>query len=268
MEKNLKVSEIKKHLKTQWLGKSIVYKTQVDSTNAVAKNLALKGGEHGTLILCDSQSKGKGRRGREWISKEGMGIWMSMIIKPKINPFEIQAYTFAAALASVKGLLSNLNTVNEIKIKWPNDLIFQKKKLGGILLESSFKNNQLDFLIVGIGINVQKEAYPPTLKNQAVSLEEMMANPPNKEKMIADILNHMEKISKIIDDEGIWGIKEEYYQYSCTIGEEVKVEKENPLIGIATGIDKLGRLLVIDDKNQLHTLVAEDVSIRGVMDYV
>ena len=154
------------NLPTEFIGKKVIHLDTVGSTNDYAKEIGNKV-SGGTLIISEQQTKGKGRLGRVWKSKSGDGIWMSLIIKPKIEPYKAPFLTLVAGASVVKAL-SNLGV--EASIKWPNDVVVSRKKICGILTEMGLENGKIREVVIGDGINVNLENIPEELQDKATSL--------------------------------------------------------------------------------------------------
>ncbi|MFP3155798.1 biotin--[acetyl-CoA-carboxylase] ligase [Lachnospiraceae bacterium ZAX-1] len=155
--------------KTDWIGTEIHYYDEVDSTNNVAKRLAEEGKPHGTLVVAEIQSQGKGRRGRGWISPAGEGLWFTILLKPDINPSSAPMLTLVMAMAVIKAIQSI--TGIEPSIKWPNDIIIDGKKVCGILTEMSAQIDYVNHIVLGTGINIHNKIFPDEIKNSATSLD-------------------------------------------------------------------------------------------------
>lgn len=147
---------------------NICYFEEVNSTNDEAKKLAYAGAKAGTAVVAYSQKKGRGRDGRKWYSSANEALYFSMVIRPKGEPEELKEYVRRAAEVTVKAVKEKLNV--EIGIEWPNDLILDERKVGGILLESVTQGQKVAFLILGLGLNLNQEKFPDDLKASAISL--------------------------------------------------------------------------------------------------
>ena len=161
-------AEIKSLMHTEWVAKEVLYFDTIDSTNTKAQELAEKGYPSGTLVVADKQESGKGRRGRSWVSPSGTGIFMTLMIKPDINPNNASMLTLVAALAVAKAITSV--TGEEAMIKWPNDIVVNGKKVCGILTEMNAQFDYINHIVVGIGINVHNESFPEEISQMASSL--------------------------------------------------------------------------------------------------
>ncbi len=159
-------------LRTRILGRKVYCYTSVDSTNQVAKRLASRGAEEGTLVVAEEQSEGRGKRGRSWESAYGCGIWASLILRPQISSFHTWKVTLGAAVSIARAI--RRLTELEPTLKWPNDILIRAKKVGGVLTEISTQPNQQETnpLILGFGLNVnhRQEDFSEELRQQATSL--------------------------------------------------------------------------------------------------
>lgn len=165
--------EIKDGLKTSFMGqKDIWYFDEIDSTNLKAKELASAGATEGTVVLAESQTMGRGRKGRCWSSPVGTGVYISLILRPDFPPDKATQLTFVTAVAAARAVKKVADV--DVKIKWPNDLLIEKRKLAGILTEISTDTESINYAVVGLGININspKGGYEDAVKTIATSLEE------------------------------------------------------------------------------------------------
>ena len=162
-------AELASMLHTQWIGTRLEYFDETDSTNIRARKLAEEGAPHGTLVVADRQTAGKGRRGKSWVSPAGTGIWMSMVLRPVMSPMSASMLTLIAGLSVVRGVKES--TGLEAMIKWPNDAVLNGKKICGILTEMSTEVECIRYVIPGIGINVNIDDFPEEIRATATSLK-------------------------------------------------------------------------------------------------
>ncbi len=259
---------VKKGLDTKWAGQPpMLYSDSMTSTNVMLKQAAENGAAHGTVALCEEQTAGRGRRGRGWVSPKGQGLWVSLLIRPALSPNRAQLITFAAAIAMAEAV--EKETGLDIQVKWPNDLTLKGKKVCGILLELSGDVETISYVVVGTGLNVGREAYPPELSNSATSLQAVLGRSvdraPILRSYLAAIEHHMDSLSLY----GLKGILQAYEKKSCTLHQTVRVTGgAEEFSGIATGLDENGALLVKLEDGTIRCVLAGDVSVRGVMGYV
>jgi len=227
------------------IGREIVFLESIDSTNTFAMELAEKGAPHGTVVIADSQSKGKGRLGRTWVSPPKKNIYMSVILRPDIGPKDATLLTIMTAVSCAKGVMKS--TGLKAEIKWPNDLMVSHRKLGGILTEIKSDPDRIIFAVIGIGINVNmiSGSFPPDIKPVATSIREELGQMQSRTLIISEILKEIEAWYCVMKREGRRPLLEEWKQLSSTIGKKVKVVAgKETLTGIAEGIDDEGMLIL------------------------
>ncbi len=259
---------VKKGLDTKWAGQPpMLYSQSMTSTNIVLKQAAESGAAHGTVALCEEQTAGRGRRGRGWESGKGQGLWVSLLIRPGLAPNRAQLITFAAAIAMAEA--AEKATGLDIRIKWPNDLVLEGKKVCGILLELSGDVETIDYVVVGTGLNVGLSAYPADLKDKAISLQDALGRKVERAPILRAYLAAMERCMDSLEREGLPGIRQAYERKSCTLDRKVLVSGGvEDFSGTAAGLDEDGALLVKLEDGSIRRVLAGDVSVRGVMGYV
>ena len=252
-------------LTTSSLGRSINhYEHTLTSTNLILKDMAKQGAPHGSLCLCECQTAGRGRLDRQWSSPEGQGVWLSVLLRPRLKPETAPLITFACALAMAKAVRHV--TGLEAHIKWPNDLVLNGRKLCGILLEMGF-DAQGFYIVAGTGLNVCGGAYPPELADRAVAIEEYAAVP-DRGHLIAAYLHALEEAVSALEAQGFAGIARDFRARCITLGSQVHVSGAVDMTGIAEDVGADGSLQVRTADGMLHRVLAGDVSVRGVMGYV
>lgn len=245
----------------------IYYFDKLDSTNDKAKEIALEEVE-GTIIIAKEQTKGRGRLGRTWHSTKGKSILMSIILKPNMKPQDIQKIVLIAAVA-VNMALQDIGIKSQIK--WPNDIIIENKKVCGILTEMSIKLDEINYVIIGIGINVNQniEDIPRELRGISTSLKLIENKEINKEALLENFLNRFTELYipfKSIDDIG--KTMDICRKNSAIMGKDIVViQGDIKREGIALDIDMDGRLLVKFPEG-LESIYAGEVSIRGQKKYI
>jgi BirA family biotin operon repressor/biotin-[acetyl-CoA-carboxylase] ligase len=271
----LNAFEISECIRTKVFGRKVVYFDKIDSTNNYAKKIALEGCEEGTLVVAGCQTNGRGRLGREWDSLDKKGVWMSLVLRPKISFEDIQMITLAASIAVVKALEEFLQI--KAGIKWPNDIIINGKKVCGILVEMNMEIDRINFLVLGIGLNVnqQMDDFPEELKSKAISLrmnmEETLGSQINlkRSELISDILLKFEEIYDKVNIGAFEEVISEWKKYSVTLGKEVCMTyKDEQYIGIAEDITKDGRLVVRCKDGTYKEVFSGEVSVRGLLGYI
>ena len=255
--------EISNGLETKTIGCRIICHEEIDSTNNAAKRLAREGAAEGTVVVAESQTGGKGRLERQFFSPKGKGIWFSVVLRPKFLPQEAPKCTLLAAVAVARAM-----TEFGLKpgIKWPNDLLYDNKKLVGILTEMSAEMDGINYIVIGTGINVNiaPEEFPEELRSVATSLSQMKGANLPRVKFFQAVLRALDDLYAKVQAEGFAPVLKEWRQYSITLGQEGKV------IGVRDGEVYYGKAVDIDDEGALlvdtaagrQRVLAGDVSIR------
>lgn len=264
----LSEAELLSCLKTEWAGGRTVYFDATDSTNVQAKRLAEAHAPHGTLVVSDRQDGGKGRRGRSWASPSGVGIWMSLILRPEIAPSSASMLTLAAALAVREGIREE--TGLSPLIKWPNDLVLNGKKICGILTEMSTELMEIQYVITGIGINVNQREFPSEIRDTATSLSLEAGRCFRRSSLIAAILKAFEKdYAAFLKTGDLSLLLEEYNACLVNRGKEVCIlDPSGEYRAVAEGIDESGSLLVTLPDRTRREIISGEVSVRGIYGYV
>lgn len=261
-------AEIKSLMHTEWVAKEVLYFDTIDSTNTKAQELAEKGYPSGTLVVADKQESGKGRRGRSWVSPSGTGIFMTLMIKPDINPNNASMLTLVAALAVAKAITSV--TGEEVLIKWPNDIVVNGKKVCGILTEMNAQFDYINHIVVGIGINVHNESFPEEISQMASSLMiEAGGKRFHRAQIIAETMSYFEQYyDTFLKTQDLSALVREYDELLVNRNKSVRVlDPKEPFDGKAMGITPKGELIV--ETWESRKLVSSgEVSVRGIYGYV
>lgn len=259
--------EIKSILDTKWFGREVVFCDTIDSTNNEVKRRAEAGGLEGLLVIGEEQLAGRGRRGRNWVSPPGTGIWMSFLLRPDLLPEEASMLTIVAALACQRGI--SQFTSEAVGIKWPNDLVMHQKKLAGILTEMSTELTSIHYVVIGIGINVATESFPEELKEQATSLLQETGQNIKRSSLVAAIGKEFELLYEgFLEHRNLEYLREEYEQKLVNKNQYVAIhEAKGTQTGTAQGISPKGELLVIDSQGKEIRVGAGEVSVRGIYGY-
>ncbi|WP_276873551.1 biotin--[acetyl-CoA-carboxylase] ligase [Dialister micraerophilus] len=253
--------EVSNELKTDILGKRIVYMEITKSSNNEAKMIAAQGAENGTLVIAEEQTGGRGRLTRNFYSPFAKGIWMSLILRPKFLPMEASKCTLMAAVAVCKAVRQF--GLTEAGIKWPNDVLYKGKKLVGILTEMSSSMEKIDYIVVGIGINtgIKENEFPEEVRGRATSFLNEGIEISRKE-LLAAVLFELEKNYIEVEKYGFANILEEWRKLTVTLGKNVQIiSYGEKYTGKAQDIDQDGCLLVKTDKG-IKRVIVGDVSIR------
>ena len=261
-------SEIKSRMETQWVGQRVYFYEKIDSTNTQAKRLAEEDAPSGTLVVSDCQVKGKGRRGRVWTSPKGEAIYMTILLRPQIRPDRASTVTLVMGLSVVQAIRNVLGL--ETSIKWPNDVVLNRKKLVGILTEMSAQMDYIEYLVIGTGINANMTAFSEELKDKATSLRMEMGRPVNRAALIAESMKCFEKNYEIFEKtQDLSGLMEDYQAVLANLNQPVRVlEPGHEYSGIARGINEKGELLVEREDGTVTAVYSGEVSVRGLYSYV
>jgi BirA family biotin operon repressor/biotin-[acetyl-CoA-carboxylase] ligase len=262
-QKSLEFSleDIKARIKGS-IGREILFYDTVDSTNTIAEMLAEKGKAEGTVIIADSQVKGRGRLGRSWVSPPGMNIYMSIILRPEIESKDITLVTIMTAIGCTIALrkVTGLN----VTIKWPNDLIISKKKIGGILTEVKMAYKRMKYAITGIGINVNmdSDAFIDEIKDIATSVKIETGEPCSRAEICREILNEIDHWYALLKEMRRNVLLSEWQQLTSTLGREVKITTgKETFTGFAESINDEGMLIVRLQSGALRLVRSGDLTI-------
>ena len=257
----LDIKTINKLLETNFLGKNLLHYKETTSTNLVAKKLIQENCKDGTVIVAEIQTNGIGRFNRSWQSPLG-GLWFSMILKPNISPNDGNKITLIAVASMIK-VLNNLNI--NCKIKWPNDIYINNKKLCGILTTMNADMDKVNYIIVGLGlnINIDKKDFINDL-NTATSLLLETGNEFNKSEILAYFLNTFEYYyNKFVDDDDLSEVIYICKNYSMLINKKatlITLKKEETVTCL--GIDDLGELIIKDSKGNIKKVLSGEITFN------
>jgi BirA family biotin operon repressor/biotin-[acetyl-CoA-carboxylase] ligase len=251
--------EIQWELKTKTIGVRIHSYESVGSTNDIAYDLATHGAREGTVVIANEQTKGKGRLGRKWVSPSEGGIYISCILRPDILPSGIPEITLVAAVGTVRALREV--TGLDVLIKWPNDMLISGKKAGGILTELKAEMDKIDFVILGIGINVNTPV--KALPQGGTSLKEECKKDISRIDVVKALLQALEGEYARFKKDGFSSVRREFKEYSCTLGKYVSITTsgKRKFHGQALDIDDHGALVIRLDNGLQETFVSGDVTL-------
>lgn len=261
-------AEIKSCISGKVIGSQVEYYDVTDSTNTRAKALAEEGAAHGTLVVAEQQNAGKGRRGRGWSSPPGTGIWMSMVLRPDILPAQASMLTLAAALGVSEGIRRATGMTPQIK--WPNDLVLSRKKICGILTEMTTELDTIQYVVVGMGINVNMEEFPEEISKLASSLYLESGKKWKRGPLIGAMAQALEEYYEIfLHTKDFRLLREEYEKQLANLNRPVTVlAPGGSYDGICRGIDNEGELLVEREDKTICRVLSGEVSVRGIYGYV
>jgi BirA family biotin operon repressor/biotin-[acetyl-CoA-carboxylase] ligase len=260
----LSLDEIQDALGTKRLGTKFHYFQEIDSTNSHARRLADAGAPEGEVVIAEYQSDGRGRLGRNWVSPPYCNLYFSLLLRPALAPIHAPQITLMAAVALADTVAAFV--AEPPAIKWPNDILIRGKKLAGILTESSCDAKRIEFVILGIGVNLNFpcERMPASIRDRATSLMEVGGKSFSRENFLRRLIQDLDRCYGILEDFGFDAIARRWEAYFALRGRRVRVEMVDEVIsGTATGIDGDGALLLEAEDGVLHRVLAGDVIPLG-----
>lgn len=263
VEDRLSSKAIQAGLTTEFIGRNVVYRPAVTSTNDLARALAAQGAPAGTLVLAEEQTAGRGRLGRTWLAPRGTSLLFSLIFRPALLPAQAFRLAMLCSLAAARAIEAVTNL--PIHLKWPNDLVLRGKKLGGVLSESSLTGERLDFVVVGLGLNVNLDVSTlPEIAATATSLSAALGRPVARLPLLQRILQEIETgYQEVIQGEALraaWAAR------LVTLGRIVRVSGGTADEGLAEGVDADGALLLRRADGTLARITVGDVTLRPTGD--
>lgn len=266
-------SEIASRLTTKWAGRKLYYLDVTGSTNNDAKRMGEEGKPHGTTVVADIQTAGKGRRGRSWQSLSGTSLSFTILLRPDFAPDKASMITLVMALSVAEAVEETAGTA--AGIKWPNDIVMNRKKICGMLTEMTMtpEMDEIQYVVVGAGINVNNaspEEFHEDVRPTATSLRIETGRMYNRAQLLDQILlrfeDNYETFLKTLD---LSGLRERYQQHLLNMGAQVRVlDPAGEYTGTAEGIDMQGELIVVKDNGERIPVYAGEVSVRGLYGYV
>lgn len=253
---------IQAHLATRYIGRHLHYRPETGSTNQDARMLAEAGAPEGTLVLADYQSRGRGRFDRRWEAPAGSSLLMSLLFRPVLAPDQVQRLTMICGLALVEAIEGGLGL--QVGLKWPNDLVIGGKKAAGMLTETGLTGSKLDYVVVGIGLNVNLDGaqLPKGLSTPATSLSEAAGRRVARLPVLCAFLEAVERgYDRIL--EGFSPVAE-WATRLITLGQHVQVsDGDSAVLGLAESVDDDGALWLRLDDGRLRRVLAGDVTLRA-----
>jgi len=250
--------ELKWQLNTDIIGKKIYSYKEIDSTNDAASKLASSGEKEGSVVIAEYQTKGRGRLGRKWVSPKGKGAYLSIILRPDILPREISVITLLSSLAIAKAIREALDLPSFIK--WPNDVLIEGRKICGILTELNGEQDKINFVIIGVGINIntKKELLP----EGASSLSIEKGKDISRVDFTKTLFKSFDRYYKIFNEGKISEIIREYKELSSVLNTDIQVNSHNQLVtGHAIDIDEEGALILRMDSGLHERVLSGDVAM-------
>lgn len=258
----LSASEIKRGIRTKTIGKEIRIFDEVGSTNDIAMEMGAKGGENGLVVVAESQSHGKGRMGRTWISPKGVNLYISILLRPGFSPHQASALTMMASVATATAI--SRTTGLDVEIKWPNDILIGGKKVSGILTEMNAEEERIHYVVIGVGVNVnmKKEDFPDNLRMPADSLMECTGRRVDRSGLLRALLESMDANFETLKNEGVMSIIPKWRKLCSTLNKRIKVALPEAVItGVAEDVTQEGGLVVTFGEGLKRVIYAGDVTL-------
>jgi len=259
----LSLEEVREKLNTTRIGRQLVCLPETVSTNADAFHLAEEGAEEGTTVIADAQNGGKGRRGRVWSSPAGVNLYCSVVLRPEIMPHEAPQLTFLSAVAVARAIEGT--TALNPEIKWPNDVLINGRKVAGLLNEMSAETDRVNFVILGIGanLNMTQAQFPADLRSPATSLLLEQGLPVNRAQFAARMLGELDRLYTDFLQHGFGPVRDEWQQRCNANGREVVVSEAGveTVRGMFDGIDGDGALMLRFPDGTVERILSGDVRV-------
>lgn len=259
---NLNQESLKQNLAGKFIGHQLHYYEEIGSTNDEAFRFGIQGAPEGTVLVAESQSGGKGRMQRVWHSPAGANIYTSVILRPHFEPAHATQISIAAGVAVAETLGPYCRS--KVLLKWPNDVLIDGKKVCGILSQMKMSGNAIDFIVAGIGINVNlnREQFPQDIQSIATSLAMEAGREISREELIISLYENLSKWYRELLQSGFAPIREKWLCLSPMIGQTVSVLfREEAVSGKATGLGEDGSLILLTDTNKTIQVSAGDATI-------
>lgn len=257
---NFSEEALKERLAGKKIGGIVRYFREVDSTNITACRLAREGAPEGTVVVADAQGKGKGRLNRVWQSPPGRNLYVSIILRPHIAPPAAPQLTLVAGVAVAEQLTAC--GLKDVTIKWPNDVLISGKKVCGILTEMNSSARGVDFIILGIGLNVNmnREDFEPALGNIATSLQIETGKTHDRIDIISGLLNFFETWYRVFLRAGFPGVRDVWLRHADILGRPIRVVfREDTQAGVVMGIDDDGTIMMKGADGTSQRVIAGDI---------
>ena len=249
--------EVARGLNTKFIGKKIHYFDYLVSTMDLAMQLGMDAAASGSAVLAESQIKGRGRLGRNWFSPKYKGLYLSLILRPKIPPSACPILTLMSAVSICEAVKEVIDL--DLQIKWPNDVLIRNKKVAGILTEMNAEVDKVNFVVIGIGLNVNNDK--KSLIAQATSLKQEQGQEISRVVLLQELLRRIENNYLLLEEQGSSEIINKWRNFTLTLGTRVKVDYQNQHIeGQATDIDADGALLIRKDSGLIQKVSSGDVT--------
>jgi BirA family biotin operon repressor/biotin-[acetyl-CoA-carboxylase] ligase len=247
---------------TRWLGRDLRFVREATSTNDLVSELAAAGAAHGTVVVADQQTSGRGRLGRSWHSPAGENLYLSLLLRPELRPSQAPPLSLATGVAVAEALAESLTAPPTVK--WPNDLMCSGRKVAGILVEMNAELDRIRHVIIGVGVNVNTQQFPRTLRQLATSMAIEQGAPLSRVEVLAALLPQLELWIDRLIEQGPAPVIKRWLHFADWLGQGVQVRTGKQVIeGVAVGLDPTGALMLVDRRGRQRTIVAGDVSLVG-----
>jgi BirA family biotin operon repressor/biotin-[acetyl-CoA-carboxylase] ligase len=252
---------LRKGLKTRLFGNKIYTFDTIDSTNSCAKAVAGCGAQEGTIIISEEQTAGRGRLGRPWQANKNENLMFSIVLRPNVAPDALNLLPLFVGVAIAEAV--ERTTRLKVECKWPNDLLINKKKCAGILIEGSVKQNMVEYVVIGVGLNVNQQQFTGELEKKATSLRLEAAKEIDRPRLFREILLSLEGSYKSVSSTGFQSVVPMWLKRSSMINQPISVSQQgNVFSGIVTGLSNDGSLILQSNGTE-KKLFAGDVTIVG-----
>jgi BirA family biotin operon repressor/biotin-[acetyl-CoA-carboxylase] ligase len=261
MSEALTQEAVQAALKTRLVGRHLEAYTGIASTNLRAVELARSGAPDGAVVIADSQSAGRGRLGRRWFAPPGTSLLLSLVLRPELEPAQASRTTMLCSLAAIEAIRQVSGVRAEIK--WPNDLVVGGRKLGGVLTELGLSGASLDYVVVGMGLNVNLDVESlPEVMTPPTSLLAETGRAYSRLALVTALLEAVE--ARYLRLRAGWSPHAEWRQHLTTLGQSVQIgTPEEVIIGQAVDADADGALLVLTPEGTQRCILVGDVTLRG-----
>lgn len=255
-------------IRTEWAGRYLEAYAEIDSTNRRARQLGEEGAAGGAVVVAESQTAGRGRRGRSWVTPAGSALAFSVLLRPQLPPQRVSMLTLVAAMAVSRAI--DEQTGLSTRIKWPNDIVVNKKKLCGILTEMSTELEVIHYVVIGIGINVHIREFPQELQEKATSLYLETGKRWNRSELLGLVMKYLEEYLEKFESSGdMSGLRAEYEARLAGKGSQVSLEENGAVRrALCLGITDNGGLLVQHEDGRTEEIISGEVSVRGIYGYI
>lgn len=257
--------ELQAGLDNHWLANQIHYFDSTDSTNRVAFDLARAGAEHGTTVVAEGQSAGRGRMGRSFFSPKYLNVYTSIVLRPQLDTAQAPTLIPSAAVAVADAIANSLSNPDSVEIKWPNDILLSGLKTSGILMEMSSEATRVDFVILGIGVNlnIERSELPEEFRDRATSLRSHVGHKIDRAAFVRQLFSCLEEVLDLHARKGFTALLPRYEARFSMQGQSVRVSEigGSILLGTARGIGEDGALELERSDGETVRVIAGDVTL-------